>query len=67
MKALSWVIVRWPWTMPLANLERQLRGELQLRASCAVAGLPSPHQQPPSIFIAAALAAAAVAAWAAAR
>lgn len=44
MRALIWLLIRWPWTVSLAELELRIAAELNLRAQCAVAGQASPHQ-----------------------
>ena len=55
------VLVHVAGTVQLAGLDRELREELKLRAACALRGEASPHQVPPSRWLAIGAAVAAVA------
>lgn len=57
---LGAVLIRAASTVQLAGLEQQLTVELDLRARCAAAGHPSPHQLPPGSVLLTVLAAIAV-------
>ena len=59
MRALAFLLIHAPRTVSLAQLDAALRRELALRAACAIAGQPSPHQLPPGSPIAISLALAA--------
>jgi hypothetical protein len=48
MRALTWLLIRWPFTVSLIRLEKSVSAELILRRDCGKYGSRSPHQfRPP--------------------